>query len=206
MIHVEFNNNIPLIDAWSSRLGVHLTPESVTEPYRRARPYLMGIASRLLDTGRFNPRPTSKDSRLLWSLECPQPLPIQTRNGFSITPAAVIELPKNASSFWSPDRRVQWEMVFHSAVWPAMRNTCAPLNDLLSLLQCLLPGMIVLAQTEDGMKTVRGLPSHHWLEHWQPMLIDIFGYEHYERLYVAAQNIQLSYMAGPVPRDWRAWW
>jgi len=105
-----------------------------------------------------------------------------------------LELPIHASSFFSPERRVQWQMVFHSAMWPSLRHTVQPIGDLLHLLQCLMPGLLLVVQIEDGWRTARGLPPADWVKMNEQMLIDILGVGPYKRLSKAAADPKLAFM------------
>lgn len=127
-------------------------------------------------------------------------------------------LPRHASSFFSPDRRIQWQMCFHGALFPAMRHTVQPVcwsslncrekmklifilgqvGDVLHLLQCLLPGMLVIAKVEkvpgEGVyKTSRGLPPAEWIDSNMEMLLDIFGPTHFRKLWRAASDKRIAF-------------
>ncbi|KAF8579165.1 hypothetical protein K439DRAFT_1638165 [Ramaria rubella] len=94
----------------------------------------------------FTDHPPSS-SRVLFTLQC-QPNH-RSLAGFPLSPPMTHKHPFHALSFFSPDRRLQWQMVFHSAMWPALRHTVPPIGDMLHLLQCLMPGLL-LVQFEDG--------------------------------------------------------
>ena len=68
-------------------------------------------------------------------------------------------------------------MVFHSALFPAMRHTVQPVGDILHLLQCLLTGMLVLVKEDnvpgEGLwKTIRALPPPEWLTNNEMALVE----------------------------------
>ena len=74
-----------------------------------------------------------------------------------------LQIPVNASSFFSRERRVQWEMVFHSALFPGLRHTVPAIADLLHLLQCLLTGMMHVEYILQAFHIVpRSLHNTNW--------------------------------------------
>ncbi|KAF8585182.1 hypothetical protein K439DRAFT_1632859 [Ramaria rubella] len=68
-------------------------------------------------------------------------------------------------------------------MWPALRHTVPPIGDMLHPLQCLMPGLVLLVHFEDGWPTARGFPPAEWIAINQPLLVDIFGYSHFKRLF-----------------------
>ena len=109
-----------------------------------------------------------------------------------------IMLPCDASTFFSPARKVQWEMVFHSALFPGLRHKVPAIADLLHLLQCLLTGMVVLIKEEqvpgEGVyRTIRGLPPAEWVTSHEAALVDIFGPSHYRQLFRAASDNRVAF-------------
>ena len=108
-----------------------------------------------------------------------------------------LQIPVNASSFFSRERRVQWEMVFHSALFPGLRHTVPAVADLLHLLQCLLTGMVVLVkeeqETQGVYRTIRGLPPVEWVASHEAALVDIFGASHYRQLFRAAGDTRVAF-------------
>jgi hypothetical protein len=109
-----------------------------------------------------------------------------------------LQIPLQASSFFTPDRLLQWQMVFHSATFPLLRHTVPPIADLLHLLQCLLTGMLVLVKEENDpaegfLKTIRALPPADWVAAHQAQLVDIFGSTQYKMLFKAAGDRRAAF-------------
>lgn len=70
---------------------------------------------------------------------------------------------------------------------------------MLYLLQCLIPGMLVVAKVEDVpgealYTTSRGLPPPEWVQAKQEMLVDIFGAQHFRQLFRAASTDRMTYL------------
>ena len=101
---------------------------------------------------------------------------------------------------------MQWEMVFHSSLFPAMRHTVQPVGDILNLIQCLLTGMVVLVKEEhvpgEGVwVTTRGLPPPEWISVNEVMLQQIFGASHYKKLFRAANDKRMAFKAHLQPES-----
>jgi hypothetical protein len=114
-----------------------------------------------------------------------------------------IEIPIHASSFFSPERRVQWEMVFHGSAFPALRHN-TPVGDILNILQCLLTGMIVIIREENvpgegQYKTSRALPPADWVSQNQTGLTEIFGPSHFKSLFKAASDTTKAFRLEKYP-------
>ncbi|KAF8579167.1 hypothetical protein K439DRAFT_1416421 [Ramaria rubella] len=195
MLLVEFSPDVRELDAWSSRAGVPLSLESLATPYARSHRYLLAMKHALVAHHGFTEPPPS-DPRLLFTLQC-QPNH-RSLAGFPRSPPMTLELPFHASSFFSPDRRLQWQMVFHSAMWPALRHAVPAIGDMLHLLQCLMPGLLLLVQFEDGWRTARGFPPAEWIAINQPLLVDVFGPAHFKRLLRVASDPALAFTNTPV--------
>lgn len=183
------------MDEWANRTGIPLTSaEALGTMYTRAHRWLVTMKTQLVRNHGWRELPS--DPRMLFSIECLPPF--RSSGGLPRTPPMHLQLPLHASSFFSPERRVQWQMVFHSALFPAMRLTVAPVGDILHLLQCLLTGMLVLVKEdltpgEGKCKTIRALPPPEWITTNQSMLLDIFGSSHCKKLLKAASDRSLSF-------------
>ena len=193
---LSFTNDVASMDEWSRRTGIPLTTaDALGTNYARARRWLLSIRSKLVQEHGWQDV-TPLDSRLLFDIECPTPY--RSSRGLPRSPNMRLQIPVNASSFFSRERRVQWEMVFHSALFPGLRHTVPAIADLLHLLQCLLTGMIVLIKEEqvpgEGMyRTIRGLPPVEWVTGHEAALVDIFGSSHYRQLFRAASDNRVAF-------------
>ncbi|KIJ44366.1 hypothetical protein M422DRAFT_47446 [Sphaerobolus stellatus SS14] len=194
MLIVEFSTDVRQLDEWANRVGVALSVESLAAPYAKAQRYMLAMKNTLVKKHGFRELPPT-DQRVLFTVEC-QP-PHRSAAGIPRSPTMKLELPIHASSFFSPERRVQWQMVFHSAMWPSLRHSVQPVGDLLYLLQCIMPGLLLVVQIEDGWRTARGLPSADWVKINESMLVDILGTSAFKRLYKAAADPKLAFMATP---------
>ncbi|THH06766.1 hypothetical protein EW145_g3861 [Phellinidium pouzarii] len=183
------------MDEWATRTGIPLTSaEALGTLYARAHAWLLALKNQLIRTHGWHEKPV--DPRMLFSIECTPPF--RSSGGLPRTPPFNLQLPLHASTFFSPERRIQWEMVFHSALFPAMRHTCQPVGDILHLLQCLLTGMIVLIKEEEvpgeGVwRTTRGLPPPEWISANEVTLLQIFGSSHYRKLFRAANDKRFAF-------------
>ncbi|EIM89989.1 uncharacterized protein STEHIDRAFT_145170 [Stereum hirsutum FP-91666 SS1] len=193
---VVFSNDVRNMDEWAKRTHIPLTSaDALGTAYARARRWLMALKTQLVQHHGWRDVNPS-DSRMLFSIECSPPH--RSSSGVPRSPNMHLQIPLNASSFFSPDRRVQWEMVFHSAVFPSMRHTVTPIADLLHLLQCLLTGVLVLVKEErvpgEGLyRTIRALPPVEWVSSHEQMLVEVFGATHYRALFRAAGDKRLSF-------------
>ncbi|THH32138.1 hypothetical protein EUX98_g2057 [Antrodiella citrinella] len=191
-----FSNNITHMDEWAKRTGIPLTTaEALGTNYARARRWLSSIRAQLVQSHGWSDM-TPIEPRLLFDIECASPY--RSSGGLPRSPNMRLQIPANASSFFSPERRVQWEMVFHSALFPAMRHNVPAVADLLHLLQCLLTGMIVLVKEEEiegeGLyRTIRGLPPADWVSANESKLVEIFGASHYKQLFRAASDNRVAF-------------
>jgi len=191
-----FSNDIAHMDEWSRRTGIPLTTaEALGTNYARARRWMMSIRTQLVQNLGWEDV-TPLDPRLLFDIECPSPY--RSASGLPRSPNLRLQIPVNASSFFSRERRVQWEMVFHSALFPGMRHTVPAVGDLLHLLQCLLTGMVVLVKEESvpgvGLeRTIRALPPVEWVHSHETMLTEIFGRTHFRQLFKAAGDNRIAF-------------
>ncbi|KAI0062291.1 hypothetical protein BV25DRAFT_1804392 [Artomyces pyxidatus] len=198
-----FSNDVSNLDEWAKRTGIPIgSAESIGVNYARARRWLLSIRMQLVqEHGWRDVAPL--DSRMLFHIECPPPH--RSSGGFPRSPNLRLQVPVHASTFFNPERRVQWEMVFHSAVFPYLRHTVAPVADLLHLLQCLLTGVFVLVKEEPApgdaiYRTIRGLPPAEWIAGHQPQLTEIFGQSHYRALFRAAGENRVAFKLDTLPR------
>lgn len=193
---VVFSNDVRNMDDWAKRTGIPLTSaDALGTNYARARRWLLSLKQQLVQRHGWR-EVAPLDSRMLFSIECSPPH--RSSSGLPRSPNMRLQIPLNASSFFSPDRRVQWEMVFHSAVFPSMRHTVTPVSDLLHLLQCLLTGLLVLVKVErvpnEGVyRTIRGLPPIEWISSHEQMLTEVFGSAHYRALFRAASDKRIAF-------------
>src|ERR1700722_19250936 len=193
--HVVFSSDVKNMDDWATRTGIPLTTaEALGATYARAHRWLLSLKMQLIQYHNWN-HSRQSDRRLLFSLDTPSIW--RSASGLPASPSLRLQLPLHASSFFSPDRRVQWEMVFHSDIFQTNRKLCQPINDLLSLLQCLLTGLLTLVFEEnlpEGVyRTTRGLPSVAWVNANESALIEIFGPAHFKSLWKACNNTATSY-------------
>ena len=77
-----------------------------------------------------------------------------------------------------------------------------PVADILYLLQCLVTGMLVLVKMDDvpgqGVcNVIRALPKPEWLSSNYAQLSEIFGVDHYRKLFRTAQDRVLSFKLEP---------
>ncbi|KAK7693576.1 hypothetical protein QCA50_003145 [Cerrena zonata] len=193
---IVFSNEVASMDEWAKRTGIPLTTaEALGTNYARARKWLQYIRSQLVENQGWSDV-TPIGPRLLFDIECPSPY--RSTNGLPRSPNMRLQIPANASSFFSRERRVQWEMVFHSALFPAMRHNVPAVGDLLHLLQCLLTGMLVLVKEEqvpgEGVyRTIRALPPADWVGAHESQLTEIFGSTHYKQLFRAASDTRVAF-------------
>jgi len=192
---VVFSSDVKNMDEWAKRTGIPLTTaEALGATYARAHRWLLSLKTQLIQNYNWNDSRQS-DRRLLFSIDSPSIW--RSASGLPASPSLTLQLPLHAGSFFSPDRRVQWEMVFHSDIFQTNRKLCPPINDLLSLLQCLLTGMVTLVfeenLTEGVYRTTRGLPSVEWINANETALVDIFGTTHFKDLWKACNSMSASY-------------
>jgi hypothetical protein len=189
---VHFSSDVRCLDDWAHRLSLPLDTELLAQHYTAAHKVLRQLRSTFVN--QYGWTDAGPVDRLLFSISAEPPhLP----SGLPRGPAMNISLPYHVSSFFSPERRVQWQMVFHSTLFQTMRHTVEPVGILFYLLQCLVPGMLVLTKREckpEGTwATSRALPPPDWIDAHSVMLVSIFGASHYKALFKAAQNNQIAF-------------
>jgi len=204
---VVFSGEVRDLVEWAERTNLPLptSAEALGTNYARAHRSFLAMKNHLIQHYGWNDSSIA-DPRLLFSIECDPPH--RSSSGMPRSPRMNLSLPTNASSFFSPERRVQWQMVFHSATFPTMRHSVPPIANILHLLQCLLPGMLVIVKVEDvqgqGVYTTsRGLPPAEWVDTHRQLLCDIFGTSHYRRLFRAASDSRIAFKVerGSPPSD-----
>jgi hypothetical protein len=181
---VVFSSDVRNMDEWAKRTRIPLTTaDALGVTYARSHRWLHALKSSLIHQHRWTE--ASNDPRMLFSLETSSIW--RSSVGLPAGPALRLQLPVHATSFFSPERRVQWQMVFHSDIFESVRKICPPINDILNLVQCLLTGIVTLVFEENlpqGIyRTTRGLPPVSWINANEQMLVEIFGVPHYR--YVA---------------------
>jgi hypothetical protein len=193
---VVFSRDVAHMKAWSDTINIPMTTaDALGMRYTRAHRWLKELRNQLISQYGWAPVAGS-DARILFDITCPTP--IRTANGFDRTPPLHIQIPAQATSFFNEERITQWQMVFHGVTFsPNLRRTIPPISDLLSLLQCLLTGMLVLVQdtpVPGGCDRIeRALPSAEWVATNQAKLVDIFGAAHYKSLLKAASDRKTSF-------------
>ncbi|KAJ7802720.1 hypothetical protein B0H13DRAFT_2389402 [Mycena leptocephala] len=124
---VVFSSDVKNMDDWEKRSHIPLTTvDALSGSYARSH--------------------LPSDPRILFSLKTSSIWcsPV----GLPAGPTPRLQLPVNATSFFSPERRLQWQMVFHSDIFESVRKICPPINDILNLVQCLLTGIVTLVFEE----------------------------------------------------------
>ena len=142
---VHYSNEVPNLDEWANRLDMPLDISTLSKRYSAAHKYLREMKALLIE--KYGWSECTHDNRLLFTIEAMPPH--RSTSGLPKSPLMTVSLPYHLSSFFSPERRVQWQMVFHSALFQTMRHTIPPVGSLFYLLQCLVPGMLVLEKREN---------------------------------------------------------
>lgn len=199
---VVFSSDVKNMDEWARRTHIPLTTaEALGATYTRAHRWLQALRLQLIRDYNWTDVPTS-DPRLLFSLEASSTW--RSSVGLPAGPRSKLELPVHASSFFSPERRIQWQMVFHSDIFESVRKLCPPINDILDLLQCLLTGVVTVVFEENlpqGVyRTTRGLPPVSWVNASEPALVEIFGPSHFRALRKACNDTKAAFKLEVLPR------
>lgn len=196
-LHVVFSADVSNMNEWAERTHIPLTTaDAIGASWARAHRWLNSLQAQLVTQYGWEPTKFDKpETRLLYSVE--KPSIWRSSIGLPAGPPLRLQLPINAASFFSPDRRIQWQMVFHSYIFESLRKICAPVNDILNLMQCLLTGMVTVVFEEtlpDGVyRTVRGLPSDSWIQANERQLIEVFGVSHFKALRKACSEKTMAY-------------
>ncbi|KAJ7632587.1 hypothetical protein FB45DRAFT_508457 [Roridomyces roridus] len=197
---VVFSSDVRNMDDWAHRTRIPLTTaDALGVTYARAHRWLQLYKSALIHHHRWTE--SSVDPRMLFSLETNSIW--RSSVGLPAGPTLRLQLPVHATSFFSPERRVQWQMVFHSDIFESVRKICPPINDILNLIQCLLTGIVTVVFEENlpqgTYRTTRGLPPVSWVSANEQMLVDIFGVAHYRALRKACSDKTTAFKLEVVP-------
>lgn len=198
---VVFSSDVRNMDEWARRTHIPLTTaEALGATYARAHRWLQALRGQLIREHKWRDSSPS-DPRMLFSLETSSIW--RSSVGLPAGPTLKLQLPVHASSFFSPERRIQWQMVFHSDIFESMRKICNPINDILSLIQCLLTGLVTIIFDEhlpQGMhRTTRGLPPVSWINANEGALIEVFGVAHFKTLRRACGDTKAAYKLEVIP-------
>ncbi|KIP09128.1 hypothetical protein PHLGIDRAFT_347616 [Phlebiopsis gigantea 11061_1 CR5-6] len=190
---VLFCYDVARIDEWATRTGIPLTSvEALGTNYRRARDWMLMLKNELVaQYGWRESQPVNP--KFLFDIELPYPeqphrAPLHIR------------LPTHATTFFAPDRRVDWEMIFHNYAFLIMRRTVRPISDILHLLQCLLTGMFQIVMDEDSVRTIRALPPADWIAAHETELARIVGSANQKQLLRAASDNRVAFKCERIPR------
>ncbi|KAF9246546.1 hypothetical protein BU15DRAFT_39570 [Melanogaster broomeanus] len=199
---VYFSSDVRNMDNWARRTSIPLTTaEALGTTYARAHKWLLSLKAQLIQQHGWEESEPA-DSRMLFSIEAPSPW--RSPSGLPLSPKLKLQLPMHASSFFSPERRVQWQMVFHSDVFATQRLIVQPISDILNLVQCLLTGLVTLVYEEQLPQgcytTTRGLPSVQWINANQTALLEVFGHSHFKQLWKASNDRTTSFKVDFEPR------
>jgi hypothetical protein len=200
-VQVVFSSDVRNMDDWAQRTGIPLTTaEALGTTYARAHRWLLALRSQLMrEHGWKDANPV--DRRMLISIE--RQSMWKSTGGLPLSPPLKLQLPLNASSFFSPERRVQWEMVFHSDIFSTNRKICQPITDIFNIIQCLLTGLVTLVHEENlpsGLhRTTRGLPSLAWINTNEGALVEVLGQTHFKKLRAACNQAASSHKLEVLP-------
>jgi len=202
-VQVFFSSDVGNMDEWAKRTGIPLTTaEALGTTYARAHKWLLSLKSQLvLHHGWRETVPA--DRRMLVSIESPSIW--KSTGGMPLSPPLKLQLPEHATSFFSPERRVQWQMVFHSDIFSTNRKLSQPIDDIFNLIQCLLTGVVTLVHDEvvpQGLaRTTRGLPTVMWVNANEGALVEVFGQAHFKKLRAACNSTQASHKLEMLPQQ-----
>ncbi|KAL0946930.1 hypothetical protein HGRIS_013090 [Hohenbuehelia grisea] len=192
---VVFSSDVRNMDDWARRTNIPLTTaDALGATYVRARPWFDALRMQLIQNYQWKDA-TARDDRLLMSLETSSIW--RSSVGLAAGPPLRLQLPLHASSFFNPDRRIQWQMVFHSDTFESVRKICPPITDILYLIQCLLTGLATVVFEEhlpEGIhRTTRALPPESWIAANEASLLNVFGHTQYKSLRKAARDVKAAY-------------
>ncbi|KAL1743949.1 hypothetical protein HDZ31DRAFT_64560 [Schizophyllum fasciatum] len=198
---VVFSSDVRNMDEWAHRTRIPLTTaDALGATYARAHRWLNTLKSQLVHKHNWTDL-SNQDPRMLFVLEATSIW--RSSAGLPAGPKLRLQLPIQASSFFSPERRVQWQMVFHSDTFESVRKICPPINDILNLIQCLLPGVVTLVFEEhlpQGVhRTIRGLPPAQWVAEHEAALADVLGTQRYKALRKACSDTTIAYKLEVLP-------
>jgi len=199
---VVFSSDVAHMDEWARQTLIPLTTaDALGATYAKAHKWLNNLKTQLVHQYNWSEIP-SDDRRMLFTLETSS----MWRSSVNLPagPKLRLQLPVHASSFFTPERRVQWEMVFHSDIFESVRKICPPINDILNLIQCLLTGLVTVVLEErldEGVfRTIRGLPPVSWISANEVLLADIFEPSHLRALRKACNDTTKAYKLERIQR------
>ncbi|TFK42610.1 hypothetical protein BDQ12DRAFT_676494 [Crucibulum laeve] len=198
---VVFSSDVRNMDEWARRTRIPLTTaEALGATYARAHRWLQALKMQLIRHHGWADM-QAPDPRMLLSIET-SPM-WRSTVGLPAGPRPKLQLPLHASSFFSPERRIQWEMIFHSDIFESVRKICPPINDILCVIQCLLTGVVTLTLEENlpnGIhRTTRGLPPVSWVNANEGALVEVFGATHFKALRRACSDTAMAYKLEVLP-------
>ncbi|KAF8163275.1 hypothetical protein B0H34DRAFT_650203 [Crassisporium funariophilum] len=198
---VVFSSDVANMDDWAKRTNIPLTTaDALGATYARAHRWLQSLKLQLIREYRWTDMSPS-DHRMLISLETSSIW--RSSMDMPAGPKLKLQLPVHASSFFSPERRIQWQMVFHSDIFESVRKICPPINDILNLIQCLLTGLVTFIFEEhmpDAIyRTTRGLPPVSWINTNETLLVEVFGQSRYRALRKACNDTKTAFKLEIVP-------
>jgi hypothetical protein len=200
-VQAFFSSDVRNMDDWAQRTGIPLTTaEALGATYARAHGWLLSLRSQLVQHYGWRDSPFV-DRRMLFTIES-QPM-LRSSGGLPLSPPPKLQLPLHASSFFSPERRVQWQMVFHGDVFATHRRMCQPVADIFNVIQCLLTGLVTLVHEEnlpEGLhRTTRALPAVSWINANEAALTHVFGHAHFKKLRAACKQTASSHKLEILP-------
>ena len=173
-VQAFFSSDVRNMDDWAQRTGIPLTTaEALGATYARAHGWLLSLRSQLVQHYGWRDSPFV-DRRMLFTIES-QPM-LRSSGGLPLSPPPKLQLPLHASSFFSPERRVQWQMVFHGDVFATHRRMCQPVADIFNVIQCLLTGLVTLVH-EENLRHHYAMTLRDWcrnlVEHWDEAVEEV---------------------------------
>ncbi|CAA7271725.1 unnamed protein product [Cyclocybe aegerita] len=199
---VVFSSDVANMDEWARRTHIPLTTaDALGKTYAKAHRWLQSLKTQLVREYKWTDV-ASNDPRLLFCLETSSIW--RSSVDLPAGPKLRLQLPVHATSFFSPERRIQWQMVFHSDIFENVRKICPPINDILNLVQCLLTGVVTVQFEEnlpDGVyRTTRGLPPVAWINANEARLAEIFEPSHFRALWKACSDTKTAFKLDVVSR------
>lgn len=199
---VVFSSDVAHMDEWARQTLIPLTTaDALGATYAKAHKWLNSLKTQLVLQYNWTEVP-SDDRRMLFTLETSSIW--RSSVNLPAGPKLRLQLPVHASSFFTPERRVQWQMVFHSDIFESVRKICPPINDILNLIQCLLTGLVTVILEErldEGVfRTIRGLPPVTWISANEALLADIFEPSHLRALRKACNDTTKAYKLERIQR------
>lgn len=192
---VVFSSDVRNMMEWGDRTALVLdSADRLGANWARAHRWLRAMRKILIEQYKWKDDP-NQDRRMIFSLEVNS----TWRASFGLPPGPKLQLtlPLHATSFFTPERRVQWQMVFHSDIFESVRKICPPINDMLNLMQCLMTGLVTVVFEErlpDGLyRTTRALPPITWVTQHETELVEIFGVRDYKTLRSACADTKRAF-------------